>query len=107
MVILPLQSVEPNDRFNATLDGYVVFFRVRWNHVAAQWCLDLDCEELGLSYKGFALVTGNNNLQGRGISELGALVLIDLQGDADPDRDGLGDRWKLIYVTRAEVDDLE
>lgn len=103
---IPLRADVPCYRFNSTLDGHVVFFRLKWNFISEQWFIDVDCEELGLSYKGFAFVTGNNILSGRGVSELGALVLIDLQGDADPDRDGLGDRWKLVYITRAEIDGL-
>jgi hypothetical protein len=104
MKIIPLQSDPPCYRFNATLDGFVIYFRLKWNFTAEQWYLDLDCEELGLSYKGLTLVTGDNILLGRGVAELGALILIDQQGNEDPTREGLGDRWKLYYMTKAEVD---
>lgn len=107
MNLVPLTS-EPCYVVTPTLDGYAVRIRVKRNYISNQWFIDVDCAELALSYKGFALVTGNNILHGRGVPELGALILFDLLGDEDPavDGTGLGDRWKLYYLTRAEVDEL-
>lgn len=79
-------------------------FRFRWNFIAAQWFVDVDCDEVGFHSHGFALVTDDNIVSGHAVPELGEIVLLDHQGEEDPDFDGLGIRWKLYYVTRAEVD---
>lgn len=34
----------------------------------------------------------------------GGLLFVDMEGDADPEYQGLGDRWRLLYLTQAEAD---
>lgn len=99
---IPL-SPKPSFTFRVTVDGYSVAFRLLYAEEPAQWFVGVDCEAVGLSVHGLALVTGRGLLQGHSIKELGDFMLIDRLGDADPDYDGLGDRWILYYFTRAEV----
>lgn len=34
----------------------------------------------------------------------GGLLFVDMEGAADPEYQGLGDRWRLLYLTQAEAD---
>lgn len=33
----------------------------------------------------------------------GQLVFVDLQGDGDPEWTGLGDRWRLVYLSEEDI----
>lgn len=103
MYTLPLQP-HPSLKYRAPLDGYEFAFRWWWAPVQEEWFVDFSCEELGIDVAGLGVVTGNNILGGRGLYQVGVLALVDLQGSEDPDFDGFGDRWKAVYLTRAEVD---
>lgn len=102
-LIIPIEAL-PVHRFRVTLDGLNVVIRYRWQTWSEKWFIDVDCDEAGVHSHGFALVTGRNMLANRSLSQLGGLSLIDAQGDEDPDYDGLGVRWLLLYATRAEID---
>jgi hypothetical protein len=102
MNFLPLRE-HPADERRVELDGYLFAFRFRWLPRQAMWTMDLDIEDLGVSLKGYRLATGDNILFGRGLWQLGALLLVDLQGNEDPTFDGFGDRWKLVYLTKEEA----
>lgn len=102
-LIIPIEPI-PAKRFRTTLEGYDVVIRYRWQTWIGQWYIDADCEDLNIHTHGFALVTGRDCIANRSLKQLGTLVLVDLQGDEDPDFDGLGTRWVLMYYTRAEVD---
>lgn len=102
MNIIPL-SPYPAYKLTVTLEGRLFAIRVRWRERQAMWFVDVECEELGLAVKGLRLVTGFDLLSGRGEYRLGKLVLLDLEANADPDFDRLGDRWVLVYFTLAEV----
>jgi len=103
MYILPLQP-NPNFKYRSVLDGYEFELRFAWAPVQSMWFVDVVCEELYVDVKGIALVTGFNILGGRGLYQVGFLALIDLQGSEDPNFEDFGDRWKLLYLTRDEVD---
>lgn len=103
MYILPLHP-HPSFRYRAPLEGYEFSFHWWYAPVQEIWFVDYSCEELSIDVAGMAVVTGNNLLSGRGLYQVGALVLLDLQGSADPDFDNFGDRWKMVYLTRAEMD---
>ena len=105
MQIIPLIP-SPNRVIRADLDGYTVSIDLHWQTKAQQWFIDLNCDQVGLHYNGFALVTGTDMLKSRTTLLLGALILIDSEGNSDPDFDGLGTRWILIYLSRSEVDAL-
>lgn len=38
---------------------------------------------------------------------VGGLVFLDMQGDEDPEYTGLGDRWQLVYMDKAEAADYQ
>lgn len=103
MQLLPL-TPNPAFKYQIVLDGYDFNFRFRWHPAQSIWTFDMVCDDLNLGVKGLALMTGFDLLAGRGVYQVGKLALIDLQGNEDPDFDGLGDRWKLLYITQEEVD---
>lgn len=102
MKVIPIEAV-PSRTYRATLDGYKVQFRIKWQTLSTSWFIDLDCEAVGLASHGFSLVTGRDMIANRTKGDMGALVLVDAQGDEDPTFDGLGVRWLLVYVTRDEL----
>lgn len=105
MIQIPLKEY-PDFRFRAELEGYLFTFRFRWRPNQLIWLVDLSCDDLDIAVAGLACVTGFDLLHGRGLYQLGALYLVDLQGMEDPTTfEGFGDRWKLYYETRAERDD--
>lgn len=103
MLFVPLQPL-PRFSMRIDLDGVTVALRFRWSELSSFWGIDVKVPELGVELLGLALVTGADVLAGHAVPELGALVLIDLQGDDDPGYDEFGDRWRLVYVTRSEID---
>jgi hypothetical protein len=103
MKIVPIQSV-PSKRYRVKLDGFKTALHIRRQATNEQWYMSLDVDELDIHVHGFALMTGTDWLMSRSNLQMGVLMLVDFQGNEDPDFDGLGDRWKLIYFTRAEVD---
>lgn len=102
MYYLPLQP-HPSFKYRISLDGFQFEFRFRWHPDQTIWTVDMKSEDLGVGIAGFALVTGFDLLFGRALLQVGKLMLIDLQGQDDPDFDGFGDRFKLAYWTREEV----
>lgn len=105
MELIPIDKAN-SFKFRVEIAGELFSFRFYWSFAAVQWFVDMECETLGIVYKGFALVTGDDLLHGRGVREFGSLVLLDLQGNDDPEYEGLGERWKLYYLTAAERDEL-
>jgi hypothetical protein len=106
MQFVPLNS-DSAYKTTVSLDGYDVVIRVRRNFVSGTWAIDVSCDTVGLKINGLALVTGNDILHGQGIQELGGLILVDYQGNDDPTIEGLGNRWKLVYLTNEELLELE
>jgi hypothetical protein len=104
MKIIPIQA-RPTKRYRVKLDGFKTALHIRYHATNEQWYMDLDVDELDIHVHGLALMTGTDWLMSRSNLQMGALILVDFQGNEDPDFDGLGDRWKLVYVTRAEIDD--
>lgn len=103
---LPIDAQKPSQRKRITVDGHKLEYHVRWQQTPSRWFISLDCDAVGLHSKGLGLVTGMDLLANRTQEQLGILMLLDLQGDEDPDFDGLGVRWKLAYATRSEVETL-
>ena len=101
----PLQipiTPQPVFRFSVSLDGIVVDFRFRWNLTLRQWFFDLSSVELAESLQGAPVVTGVDLLAPYAIRELGSLYVVDDRDlGVDPDFDGFGSRWNLLYAPRA------
>lgn len=106
IVFIPIATEVPSQKFRVTLDGQKVEFHLRWQTTAGRWFISLNCDAVGLQSNGLGLVTGMDFLANRTQSQLGMLMLLDLQGDEDPDFEGLGIRWKLAYVPVADVDSI-
>lgn len=102
-LVIPIEAV-PVHRFRTTLEGLSVAIMYRWQTWSRQWYIDVDCDDAGVHSHGLALVTDRDILANRSVGKLGMLTLVDLQGTDDPDYDGLGVRWVLLYVTRDELD---
>jgi hypothetical protein len=55
----------------------------------------------GVDLKGLKLVGGVDLLFPHAVLELGQMFVLDLEGfKSDPDRDGFGDRFKVLYVPK-------
>lgn len=106
MKLIPLDSASAY-KTTVSLDGYDITVRIRRNFISDAWYIDVSCDSIGLEINGLALVTGNDILHGHAIQELGGIVLVDFQGNDDPTIEGLGDRWKLVYLTKDELLELE
>lgn len=106
MRTIPLFS-EPDYEFNTDIEDQTVKIRVRWNQVEAAWYMDITGQTFTLELLGLKLVGGVNLLKPHAVIELGGLYMIDSEEkNEDPDYDLLGDRYRLIYVTKAEMSEL-
>lgn len=103
MQLLPL---EPNLEFSyrVVLETYTVALRFKWLAIPEIWVVDCAVDELNFSLTGFQVVTGLDLFHGRGLYQFGKLIFLDMQGQLDPDFDNFGSRYRLIYVSRAEVE---
>lgn len=102
MVTIPL-TPDPDYKFQVEIEDETVELRVRWNLVEQAWYLDITGVSFTLELLGLKLVGGVDLLKPYAVVELGGLFIIDSEEkNQDPDFDGLGDRYRLIYVTKAE-----
>lgn len=82
------------------LDGTTFTLRFRWSERASNWHLDLSYVDGTPIASGLKLVTGWPLLwrSTHPLRPLGDLYVIDMQRrDAEPNFDGLGTRWVLMY----------
>ena len=106
MVTIPL-TANASYRFTVEIESETVEFAVRWNLVESAWYFDIVGVSFTLELKGIKFVGGVNLLKPYAVRELGGLYMIDSEEkNEDPDFDGLGDRYRLIYVTKAEMESL-
>jgi hypothetical protein len=104
--IIPLEPDYSYD-FNVILEGLNVRISPRWNFTDNAWYIDLEIVDTGVIIKPLKLVGGKNLLEQYAVTELGKLFMIDTEGQfADPDFDNIGDRFKLIYILKENVDDF-
>lgn len=107
-LVVPVKPY-PETNLKIDLDGEPYRLRVYWlaYDAAAQqvtgtdgkWLLDLSGENNGIEILSISLLVGVNLLEPFGYRELGGLVVSDIEGKLqDPDFDGFGTRWKLIYI---------
>jgi len=102
----------PNANYSFLVDleetkNQTIEIRLRWNSIEQAWYIDLTGQTFDFQLDGQKLVGGVNFLKPHAVLELGGLFLIDSEDKAeDSDFDLLGDRYKLIYVTKAEMVDI-
>jgi hypothetical protein len=93
------------EEFSVTLENIVWQMRLRWSYTAEAWRLDMASTETGTELKGLTLAPGHNLLAPHAVLELGQLWVVDTEGKlANPDFEGIGDRFKLLYVPLSDVD---
>jgi len=103
MQIIPLVP-SPFQQINVTLEDINMNFDIRWNGTAACWKLDIFAADESFTFRGLRLSPGVDLLEGLALPELGGLYISDTQRfHAEPDYDGLGDRYQLFYMTLVEI----
>lgn len=106
MKTIPLFS-EPDYEFQTDIEDQTVKLRVRWNQVEEAWYMDITGETFTLELLGLKLVGGVNLLKPHAVIELGGLFMLDSEEkNEDPDYDLLGDRYRLVYVEKDEMDGI-
>lgn len=99
-LFLPLES-DAFFSYDIKLDGGAYRITIRWNQADQAWYMDIVGNSNTVVKKGIKLVGGTNLLEPFAVLELGALYVVDLEGeDLDPDFEGLGDRYQLVYVEK-------
>jgi hypothetical protein len=104
--IIPLEPDYSYD-FNVVLEGLNVQFSPRWNFTDNAWYTDINIIDTDTVIRGLKLVGGKNLLEQYAVTELGKLFVVDTEGQfADPDFDNIGDRFKLLYILKENVNDF-
>ena len=93
--------------FNVDIEDQTVKFHVYWNQIDNAWYADIEGLTFDLELLGRKLVGGVDVLKPHAVLELGALYILDSEGENwDPDYDLIGDRYILVYVEKDELDDF-
>ena len=101
---IPL-STNPRYAFKISLESNAYKFHIHWNVIAAAWYLHIEGISNTVNYRGIKLVTGVNLLKPYAIRELGALYMVDGDGEGlDPDRYNIGSRYFMYYVPTTNPD---
>ncbi len=99
--------VDPRYSFKIDLESDSYEFHIHWNVAAAAWYLDIEGISNTVDYKGIRLSTGVNLLKPYAIREMGALYIVDGEGEnSDPDYDNIGSRWFMYYVPTTNPDNI-
>ena len=99
MTTIPLQPI-PSQELQVLLDGQPCTLSVYWRH----WRLYAD-----LYVGDEAVFLGAVCLNGQAVNQSpsadfsGTLVFVDTRGAQHPRWDGLGDRWRLVYLPDGET----
>lgn len=92
------------DNFETELEGVPWQFFYRWNLADKAWYTDMSSVQTGTVLKGLKLVGGSNILRPHAVSELGKIFVVDTEGKQEnPTYEGLGDRFKVLYVPKADA----
>jgi len=103
---IPL-STNPRYAFKISLESNAYKFHIHWNVIAAAWYLHIEGISNTVNYRGIKLVTGVNLLKPYAIRELGALYMVDGDGEGlDPDRYNIGSRYFMYYVPTTNPDNI-
>ena len=96
-------SSEPRSRRSVILENQVYQFYTYWNDRDQSYYFDMTSTNTGKTFAGVKMVAGLDLFAQLPIPELGNLVLLDTIGlvtdDEDCPQEGLGDRWRVYYVT--------
>ncbi len=104
-VEIPTKNIPFYD-LQVQLEDTTYTLEIRWNERAEAWFMAvLDSEGVGVLQAGLRLVTSTPlAAYTTGRQPRGAFVVVDSTGDEEePDLDGMGDRWKLLYFSAAEL----
>ena len=87
---------------SAALDNIPVTIRLTYNEIDSGFFVDILATDGSIDIKGLRASTNADMLDGLALSELGRLILIDLQRELiDPTYDDFGERFILVYLPRA------
>jgi hypothetical protein len=104
--IIPLESTPGKDayEFGTELEGMACNIEYRWNATYGAWFFDLSVIETGTTLLGLCMLEGSDILRPHAVIELGRLFMVDTENkQQNPDFDNLGDRYKLIYIPKADL----
>lgn len=103
MLSIPISPL-PDQSFKTALDGETVRIRLFWVANAGSWFMDIEGVSFDLDVSGLRVCTGVLLLGGLAIREIGDFFILDMEEKlADPDYDGLGGRYQLMYWTKEEL----
>lgn len=88
-------SKDPNQVFTTELDGKVCEFEIVSRYGYTFMNLTVDDE---VQFKGIICQNRNNILQYKCYKLNGELMFIDTQGNSNPEAEGFGERFFLVYV---------
>ena len=92
------------DNFTTELEGIGWQIYYRWNYTESAWYMDLSSVQTGDTVRGIKMVPGINILQPFALTELGWMYVVDTEGkEANPDYDGWGDRYKVLYIPKEDI----
>lgn len=100
-VVIPWQD-NPDFQFEIALDSFVYFFRIRWNHIAKSWALDMFTRSKTEISMGIRLVHSQDLLHGL-VGEFappGGLFVVGLEPYYSS---FLEKNSQLVYLTEDEV----
>lgn len=111
MLILPLNSTYPAYSETVTLEGVRVVLAIRWNYRGQYWSMDISSAGGTLIVGGIKLVPGAEFLgphaQKPGLPPGNMILLDTLNESGKPTRENIATRFRLCYITEAEVAALE
>ena len=97
----------PDYEFLIDLEDQTLQMRIRWNSIEGAWYLDITGVSFTLELQPLKLVGGVDLLKPHAVLELGGLQILDTEEKfEDPDFDLMGDRYKLMYIPIAELNDF-
>ncbi len=89
---------------DADLDNNICVFDFHWNETDQAWYMNFSNLTEGYVLNGIKLMPGCSILEPYATPELGVLAIIDTEDkDSNPDFDGFGDRYKLIYIPLEDI----
>ena len=107
MILIPVDSVRSWSTFDVKIDDDSYRISVQWNSLALYWSMNIEGLTNDVRLTGLALVSGADLLSPFAILEMGRLFVADLElGNTDPDRDSLGKRHVVVYLSRGENVDV-
>lgn len=103
VLIIPVDAVSAYYTFETRLEDNSYRFTLRWNQTSETWYADVEGLTNDVLLLGLPLIVGVDLLSPFAILELGSLYVYDAESrEENPSRDSLGDRHKLIHITRGE-----